>query len=66
MTRSEAKESARRKRRQSDTRSAAAGLLRGLFAHIAPDASLADELIADRRAEVRVEEQAEIECLDRG
>jgi len=37
--------------------------MRGLFAHIAPGVSLADELIADRRTEVRTEEQAELERL---
>jgi len=65
-TRAEARQSARRKRRQVDTRSAAAGRLRGLFAHIASDASLADELIADRRTEVRTEEQAEVERRGEG
>lgn len=35
----------------------AAERLRGLFAHVAPGRSLADELIADRRAEVRAEER---------
>lgn len=39
----------------------AAEQLRGMFAHVAPGVSLADELIADRRAEVRAEEQAEAE-----
>jgi hypothetical protein len=34
----------------------AAEQLRGMFAHVAPGTSLADELIADRRAEVRAEE----------
>jgi hypothetical protein len=33
----------------------------GMFAHVAPGVSLADELIADRRAEVRAEEQADAE-----
>lgn len=37
----------------------AAEQLRGMFAHVAPGVSLADELIADRRAEVRAEERAE-------
>lgn len=32
---------------------------RGMFAHLAPGVSLADELIADRRAEVRAEEAAD-------
>jgi hypothetical protein len=39
----------------------AAEQLRGMFAHVAPGISLADELIADRRAEVRAEERAEAE-----
>ena len=30
-----------------------------MFAYVAPGVSLADELIADRRAEVRAEEQAD-------
>lgn len=30
-----------------------------MFAHLAPGVSLADELVADRRAEVRAEEQAD-------
>lgn len=33
--------------------------LAGMFARLAPDVSLADELVADRRAEVRAEEQAD-------
>jgi hypothetical protein len=61
MTRAAAKRTAKHNRRQIDKRSAAAGRLRGLFASIAPDASLADELIADRRAEVRTEDTAEVE-----
>jgi hypothetical protein len=32
---------------------------RGMFAHVAPGANLADELVADRRTEVRTEEAAE-------
>lgn len=39
----------------------AAERLRGMFAHVAPGVSLVDELIADRRAEVREEEVAETE-----
>lgn len=66
MTGAEAKQSAKHNRRQIDKRSAVAEPLRGLFAHIAPDASLADELIADRRTEVRIEEQAEVERRDEG
>lgn len=42
-------------------RRAAAEQMRGMFAHLAPGVSLADELIADRRAEVRAEERAEAE-----
>lgn len=61
MTRAAAKQAAKRKRRQVEKRNAAAGQLRDLFADLAPDASLAEELIADRRAEVRDEEQAEVE-----
>jgi hypothetical protein len=60
MTRAAAKRTAKHNRRQIDKRSAASGRLLGLFAHIAPGASLADELIAERRAEVRTEEQAEV------
>jgi hypothetical protein len=40
-------------------RRAAAERMRGLFADLAPGRSLADELIADRRAEVRTEELAD-------
>ena len=65
MTRAAAKRSAKHNCRQVDKRRAAAGR-HGLFAHIAPDASLADELIADRRAEVRIEEQAEVERGGKG
>jgi len=60
MTRAAAKQTAKHKRRQIDKRNAATEQLRGFFADLAPDASLADELIADRRAEVRIEEQAEV------
>ncbi|HEU4906261.1 MAG TPA: hypothetical protein VFT19_09125 [Solirubrobacterales bacterium] len=42
-------------------RRAAAEQMRGMFAHVAPGVSLADELIADRRAEVRSEERVEAE-----
>lgn len=42
-------------------RRAAAEQLRGMFADVAPGVSMADELIADRRAEVRAEERAEAE-----
>jgi hypothetical protein len=40
-------------------RRAAAERLRGMFAHVAPGVSLADELIAVRRAEARAEAQAD-------
>jgi hypothetical protein len=36
-------------------RRAAAERMRGMFAHVAPGVSLADELIADRRAEARAD-----------
>jgi hypothetical protein len=42
-------------------RRAAAQQMRGMFAHVAPGVSMADELIADRRAEVRAEERADAE-----
>ena len=42
-----------------EKRLAAIERTRGMFAHIAPGVNLADELIADRRAEVRAEEAAE-------
>ena len=42
-------------------RRAAAERTRGMFAHVAPGVSMADELIADRRAEVRAEEHADAE-----
>lgn len=38
-----------------ERRRAAAERMRGLFADVAPDRSLVDELIADRRAEAGVE-----------
>lgn len=66
MTRARAKRNAKRNRRQINKQSTATGQLDGLFAHIAPDASMADELIADRRAEVRIEEQAEVERHGKG
>jgi hypothetical protein len=40
-------------------RRAAAERTRGMFAHLAPGVSLADELIADRRAEAQAEKQAD-------
>lgn len=43
----------------AERRSAAIERTSGMFAHLAPGVSLADELIADRRAEVRAEEQAD-------
>jgi hypothetical protein len=42
---------------QSTERRAAARRLRGLFGELAPGRSLADELIAERRAEARAEDQ---------
>ena len=42
-----------------ERRRAAIEATRGMFAHLAPGVSLAEELIADRRAEVRVEEAAD-------
>jgi hypothetical protein len=42
-----------------ERRRAAAERMRGLFADLTPGRSLADELIADRRAEVRTEELAD-------
>lgn len=42
-----------------ERRRAAAERMHGLFADVAPDRSLVDELIADRRAEVRVEGREE-------
>lgn len=38
-----------------EKRLAAIEYVRGSIAHLAPDRNLADELIADRRAEVRAE-----------
>ncbi|HEX6780533.1 MAG TPA: hypothetical protein VF125_00730 [Solirubrobacterales bacterium] len=38
-----------------ERRRAAAERMRGLFAEVAPDRSLVDELIADRRAEAATE-----------
>lgn len=40
-----------------ERRRAAAERMRGLFADVAPDRSLVDELIADRRAEARAEDR---------
>lgn len=40
---------------ETERRRAAAARLRGLFADVAPNESLVDELIADRRAEARAE-----------
>lgn len=42
-----------------ERRSAVIERTSGMFAHLAPGVSLADELVADRRAEVRAEEQAD-------
>lgn len=43
----------------AERRSTAIERTSGMFARLAPGVSLADELIADRRAEVRAEEQAD-------
>jgi hypothetical protein len=42
-----------------ERRRAAAERLRGLFADVAPDRSLVDELIAERRAEARAADEAD-------
>lgn len=47
------------KRSLVERRRAAIDATRGMFAHLAPGVSLSDELIADRRAEVRAEEAAD-------
>lgn len=47
------------KKSAAERRSAAIERTSGMFAHLAPGVSLADELIADRRAEVRAEEHAD-------
>jgi len=49
-----------------DRRRAAAERMHGLFADVAPDRSLVDELIADRRAEVRAEGREEKARKQRG
>jgi len=41
--------------KEVERRREAAARLRGLFADVAPESSLVDELIADRRAEARAE-----------
>jgi hypothetical protein len=43
----------------AERRAAAIERTSGMFAHLAPGVSLADELVADRRAEVRAEERAD-------
>jgi hypothetical protein len=40
--------------------------MRGLFADVAPDRSLVDELVADRRAEVAAESGESAVCRRRG
>jgi hypothetical protein len=47
------------KQSAAERRSAAIERTSGMFGHLAPGVGLADELIADRRAEVRAEEQAD-------
>jgi hypothetical protein len=46
-------------------RRAAIERTRGMFAHLAPGESLADELIADRRAEARAEDREAAEKAQR-
>lgn len=46
-------------RSEVQRRRAAAERMRGLFVDLAPGRSLVDELIADRRAEARAEDEAE-------
>jgi hypothetical protein len=41
----------------AERRAAAIERTSGMYAHLAPGVSLADELVADRRAEVRAEDQ---------
>ena len=43
----------------AERRAAARERTSGMFAHLAPGVSLADELVADRRAEVRAEDQVD-------
>ena len=43
----------------AERRAAAIERTSGMFAHLAPGVSLADELVADRRAEVRAEDQVD-------
>lgn len=43
----------------AERRAAAIERTSGMFAHLTPGVSLADELVADRRAEVRAEGRAE-------
>lgn len=43
----------------AERRAAAIERTSGMYAHLAPGVSLADELVADRRAEARAEEQVE-------
>jgi hypothetical protein len=42
---------------ETERRRAAAERMRGMFANLAPGRSLVDELIAERRAEARLEDQ---------
>lgn len=49
----------RAKQSATERRAAAVERTSGMFAHLAPGVSLADELVADRRAEVRAEERAD-------
>ena len=43
----------------AERRAAAIERTSGMYAHLAPGVSLADELVADRRTEVRAEEQVD-------
>lgn len=49
-----------------ERRRAAAERMRGLFADVAPNRSLVDELIADRRGEATVENEESAVCRHRG
>jgi hypothetical protein len=55
----EAMTQATKSAKSSAKRRAAAERTRGMFAHLAPGISLADELIAERRAEAQAEKQAD-------
>jgi hypothetical protein len=44
----------------ADRRREAVERMRGMFSHVAPDPSLVDELIAERRAEARTEDREDV------